>query len=274
MKPLNSNRRNYIQKCTGSFTLLITLLITLVFASSASAGNIGFTFELQGTQCVIANRGDRAAYYPVIFKLERDGSWLPLSAANQPAELLPGGILRGNLGDIPGKISSDILSLCPVMVRFFDQAGVSFGQVTVLRTPLAGATITAGYLHKRLRLAAPQEKGKISATWVLAPLEEGIKPILRPHPFEHHQPSASRIEWSGRSSVELFTGAALPSAILIHETPLGLSLQRVHYSGVKKKEQRTGWLKRPKKMYSLALISVAWGTLLLILRRWWGGAHA
>jgi hypothetical protein len=169
--------------------IIFSILITLAWLSPAIAGTIFFDFELRGDQCVVVNRGDSSAYYPLFFQLGRDGKWMELKSDRQPAELLPGGTLAASLIDtsapapppltdplgpkgggrgvgenalmvrsanfppaltLPRKGGADfpdIEYLLPVLIRFFDRAGVSFGQVSVLRTPPeTGYKISAGYV--------------------------------------------------------------------------------------------------------------------------------
>ena len=244
-------------------TLIFTIIIALASLSPAFAGSIAFTFELRGNQCVVVNKGDSAAYYPVIFKLGSDGKWLPLNAATRPAELLSGGTLTEDLGDIPAGAKSDIDSLRVVMIRFFDQAGVSFGQVSALRAPPVSSTnISAAYDGGRLTLKAPPEGSGIRATWVLAPFEEGIRPISGAVAFIHNQPPATRIEWQQQPSVKIETGAALPAAMLLHESAGGVTLQMVQTPRTKKIEQRTAWLYMKKPFYLIGLLCGFCGVLL------------
>jgi hypothetical protein len=247
----------------GLFFLGVTLLILLASLSSAFAGNITFTFELRDNQCVVVNKGDSAAYYPVVLQLGRDGQWLPLNAAARPAELLPGGTLTADLGDVPAGAKSDISSLRVVMIRFFDQAGVSFGQVSALRSPPQSRyAVKSGYADGRLTLEAPPKDSGIRATWVLAPFEEGIRPISGALPFTYNQPPATRIEWQQKRSAEIDTGAALPVAMLLHETADGVTLQIVQAPRTKKIEQRTAWLYMRRFFYSAAAFFGLCGILL------------
>jgi hypothetical protein len=261
----SSDGRNTLLGKLLNSALLYTILIMLASVSPAYAGSITFTFELRGGQCVIVNKGDSAAYYPVIFKLDNDGHWLPLNAALQPAELLPGGTLMADPGDIVEGTKSDITRLRVVMIRFFDQAGVSFGQVSVLRSPAeTGATISAGYVNNRLKLGAPPEKSGIRATWVLAPLEEGIRPISGALSFTHNQPPATRIEWHQQHSAEIETGAAMPAAMLLHETTDGVTVQAVQAPRTKKIEQRTAWLTMRRALYGASALCGLCGLLLCV----------
>ena len=241
----------------------LTLIIALASLSPAFAGSITFSFELRGNQCIVVNKGDTAAYYPVIFKLGTDGRWLPLHAATRPAELLPGGTLTEDLGDIPAGSKSAIDNLRVVMIRFFDQAGVSFGQISALLSPpVSSVNITAAYNGGRLTLKAPPEGSGTRTTWVLAPFEEGIRPISGAGTFIHNQPPATRIEWQQKPAVKIETGTALPAAMLLHESAGGVTLQMVQAPRTKKIEQRTAWLYMKKPFYLIGLLCGFCGILL------------
>lgn len=243
--------------------IIFAILITLVWLTPALAGTITMNFELNGTRCVITNRGDSAAYYPLLLQLERNGQWLPLNTATQPAELLPGGKLAVDLASSTATDKADISGLQAVMIRFFDQAGVSFGQIAVLRSPPpSDAKISVGYAKNHLKLTAPPQESKILATWLLAPLEEGIRPLLKPQQFTHPLAPAVRIDWNGRKNAEIATGVTRPAVILVHETTAGLSLQKVQYNGPKRYEQRTGWLTIRTPLYGVALLCAVCGILL------------
>ncbi len=244
-------------------TLIFTLLISLASLSPAFAGNITFTFELHGNQCVVVNKGDSAAYYPVVLQLGRDGQWLHLKATTQLSELLPGGMLTEDLGEIPTGAYTDIAGLRVVMIRFFDQTGVSFGQVSLLRSPPHSSyKMKARYADGRLTLEAPPEGSGIRATWVLAPFEEGILPISGALSFKHKQPPATRIEWLQKHSAVIETGAAMPTAMLLHETADGLTMQAVQMARTKKIEQRTAWLYMKSAFYIVGGLCGLLGILL------------
>jgi hypothetical protein len=152
-----------------------------------------------------------------------------------------------------------------MLIRFFDQSGVSFGHIALLPSPPeAGYKINAGYVKGRLRLNAPLEKNKILATWVIAPFEEGIAPISGPLTFTHRQPPAPRIDWNQKQSANIETGATFPAVILLHETPDGLTLQRVEKIGAKKIEQRTAWLNMRKPFYLIVLLCGICGIFLSV----------
>lgn len=248
------------------FTLFCTLIV-LTCAVSAIAGNITFYFELQDKQCVISNKGDSTAYYPVVYELDSGGQWFPLKTSLNSSELLPGGTLSAELRTSTERLSNmpDIQDLRVVMIRFFDQAGVSFGQVAVLRSPpMSDHKIKAVYSGKHLKLSAPAGTHNITATWVIAPREEGITPALRPQSFAINQPPAIRIDWKKSTVAEIKTGVTLPSAMLVHETSKGFTLQVVEKGKVKKTEQRASWLNIKKPFYAMAIFCCIFGVLLAL----------
>lgn len=252
-------------------TIIFTILIALAWISPVIAGTINFSFELRDNRCVVVNRGDSLAYYPAIFKLGHDGRWTALKTDRQPAELQPGGTLtitleetsalNSSMGVGTGTVNfsntstlSNIDSLYPVMIRFFDQSGVSFGQVSLLRSPPESAyTVRAAYRGNRFRMYSPADKNKIQATWVLAPFEEGIAPIFRPMTFTHSHPAATRIDWKQQKKADVEIGTTRPAVFLLHETPDGLRLQSVKYIGAIIVQQRTAWLTMRKPLYGTAL---------------------
>ena len=253
------------------FTLIGCILILFAWAGSAIAGNITLNFELRDKKCFIANRGDSTAYYPVVTELDSSGQWIPLKTDLHSSELLPGGSISTELAPSAGPANGppDITALRIVMAGFFDQAGVSFGQVAVLRSPPASDyKIKAAYSGKHLQLAVPAGTNNIQATWVIAPREEGIAPALGPQSFTYNQPPATRIDWKKTSHAEIETGAALPSVMLVHETPGGFALQTVQKGKIKKSEQRTLWLNFKRPFYIMAaLLGICGIFLLLYVRR-------
>src|ERR1035437_895069 len=152
----------------------------------------------------------------------------------------------------------------PVMVRFFDQVGVGFGQISFFHAPPAAKTaLKARYVSGALQIeppdGVPSGVPSIRASWVLWPQEEGIRPIRLPVRFEHHPPPALRIDWrrQGRVPFQLDTGAGQPAAILIHETDQGYALQSVPGGGLQGREQRAAWLDATPKFYAASLIALA-----------------
>jgi hypothetical protein len=232
-------------------TLILSILIALAWVIPAAAGSITFSFELQGDQCVVVNRGDNAAYYPAIFQLARNGQWRKLETSPLPAELTPGervSLQVGTADSAPGILDPDYTQA--LLIRFFDQAGVSFGQVALFRPPPESRyEMKGGYAHGRLKLSAPSAESGIRATWLLAPFEEGIRPVSGAFPFTHTQPPATRIKWQGKQSAAVDIGAATSAAMLLHETADGLTLQTIHITRAKTIEQRTTWLYKRRAFY-------------------------
>jgi len=198
-----------------------------------------------------------------------DGNWSRLAAAGKLAELAPGARTQFNWSEQrPLEQLPALERMQPVMVRFFDQAGVGFGQISFFHTPPVTKTkLRAGYVGGVLQVEPPDAVFSVRASWVLWPREEGVRPIRLPLRFEHQQPPALRVDWlrQGREPFQLDTGAGLPEAMLLHETDQGYVLQRVPGGGLQGREQRAAWLDAPKKLYATALIALilAAGAMLL-----------
>lgn len=218
-------------------------------ATPAHAGSIGFGLSLTENRLTVTNQGNSSAYYPTAFRLLGDGRWEQLTltpGSKQPAELPPGAQLdfawpeNRPLSGLP-----PLEALRPVMVRFFDQAGASFGQMSFFNQPLTATdTLAAGYVDGKMRIAPPTGTA-IRATWLLWPQEEGIAPLRKPVDFLPRQPPARHITWNQETKPQTFDlGAGLPVAFLLHETNQGLRLQVVADGGVQGSQQRTGWLDR------------------------------
>lgn len=255
---------------------LLIALAAWLFSCAAAAGSISFQLSLTGTTLTVTAKGDSTAFYPAVFRLLADGRWERLagvSAGLPPAELLPGAHLDflwpQSLGGRPLASQPPLERLQPLMVRFFDQAGVSFGQISFMQPPPAASeTLAARYVDGQLTVAPPGAGG-IHATWIIWAQEEGIALIRRPVVFEHTQPPARRIEWhAGMNPLRLATGAAQPSALLLHETPQGLTLQTVARDIAQGRQQRTGWLDARSWLYGLALLAVVLALLLPLVRVW------
>lgn len=243
--------------------LLLCFFIIILFVSPSFAGTINFHFEQQGGQCIIVNRGDCAAYYPAIYQLGSDGQWLFLKPGHQQTMLPPGESISAVLVPIPTSTTAADLSYpLIILIRFFDEAGVSFGQMAPLRPPAKAIhKINAIYTGGKLRLAAPSKHSGIIATWVIAPFEEGVTPIIKTQDFTHRQPSAVRIGWKGQKTAEISTGAALPAAILLHESPSALSMQTI-VKGRPKQPHRAAWLNRKRTFYWSAMLCAILGAIL------------
>ena len=235
--------------------LLLALLGT--FASAAYAGNISFNLSLTGTRLSLISTGDSIAFFPSALAMQGDGNWIPLAVpTGEPAltQLAPGGHMELVWPDArPIEELSGLERLRPAMLRFFDQAGVGFGQISFFTTPPpATATVPAEYSGGALRLSPPGV-GATQATWVLWPQEEGIAGIRGALNADVQQPPAQRIEWrTGSKDARFFTGAALPAVVLIHETAQGYQLQRVAGGWPGGKQQRSPWLDASRWFYSLA----------------------
>lgn len=246
----------------------------LLLAPAALAGSLSFGLSLTGPQLTVIHQGDVSAFYPAAFRMLADGSWQPLKAAGAPAELPPGARLQLAWPDTrPLEQLSKLEQLQPVMVRFFDQAGVGFGQISFFRAPPAAKTaLNARYVSGSLRVDPPLSGSPIRASWLLWPQEDGIGPIRLPRRFEHRQPPARRIDWQQQGGVpfQIDTGAGQPTAILIHETEQGYALQSLPGGGLQGREQRAAWLDATSKFYAASLIALgmaAVATALPFLRR-------
>ncbi|MCX7171652.1 MAG: hypothetical protein NTY41_15585 [Proteobacteria bacterium] len=242
------------------FRLMIALAAWL-FSCAAFAGSISFQLSLTGATLTVTAKGDSTAFYPAVFRLLADGRCERLagvSAGLPVAELLPGAHLDFLWPEVrPLDSLPSLERLRPLMVRFFDQAGVSFGQISFMQPPPAASeTLPARYADGELTVAPPGGGG-IPATWIIWAQEEGIAPIRRAVTFEYVQPPARRIEWhAGMSPLRLATGAAQPPAMLLHETPQGLTLQTVARDIAQGRQQRTGWLDARSWFYGLALLAI------------------
>lgn len=228
------------------------------FSCAASGGNISFNLALTGSRLVVTNTGDSLAFFPGALAMLADGSWRPLSPPTgqaAPSQLGPGERMELGwpdarpLGELP-----PVERLRPTMLRFFDQAGVGFGQLSFFTTPPpAITTLAAEYVGGSLRVTPPNGDA-IRATWVLWPREEGIAAIRGAFKGGISQPAAQRIEWRADSkAARLFTGAALPSVMLIHETAQGFQMQKVAAGWRGGEQQRSPWLEASRELYGLAM---------------------
>ncbi|QEM68932.1 hypothetical protein FO488_12720 [Geobacter sp. FeAm09] len=246
--------------------LLSGIFMMLVWESAAMGGTIKFDFEQKGAHCFVINRGDSAAYYPAMFQLDSSGQWLPLQSKPKRAELRPSLTMSALLLKSPDTAAqTSIERLGIVLIRFYDQAGVAFGQVGFLRPlPATPSAVTASYAGSRLRIAAPSGASAIRSTWLLIPHETGIAPVTHPVDFTHHQPPAVRIEWRNRAKVDMDTGPAAPAVTLVHETPHGFSVQKILTHGGRKSEQRAAWLQIRRLFYVLGTLCGIGGVLCAI----------
>jgi len=262
---------------------LLLASIAALFSWTAVAGSISFQLSLTGTMLTLTSKGDSSAFYPAVFSLRADGRWESLAqipSAPPRAELPPGGQMNlrwpQSLDGRPPESLPPLERLRPLMVRFFDQAGVSFGQISFMQAPpIANETVPTRYADGLLTVSPPNGNA-IRATWVIWPQEEGIGPIHRQVIFEHEQPPARRIEWqAGMSPLRLPTSAAEPLVMLLHETAQGFKLQTVSREGGQGRQQRSGWLDAQMWWYSGSLVALILAMLLpfaRLLRARSGGA--
>lgn len=256
---------------TTPLAKIMLALAVLLFSLPAVAGNLSFRLSLTGSQLTVSNQGDSTAFYPAAFRLLPDGNWEQLKEVNGASAKFPGGasLLFIWPDTRPLEQMSELERMQPVMVRFFDQAGVGFGQISFFHAaPATNRTLTTGYVKGKLQIKPPDGGSSIRASWVLWPQEEGIKPIRLPIRFEHHQPPALRIDWQRQGSIpfQLDTGAGQPAAILVHETGQGYAMQLVPGGGLQGKEQRAAWLDATPKLYAASLIALVFGAAAMVMQ--------
>jgi hypothetical protein len=249
-----------------------------LFSLSAAAESISFRLSLTGSSTLIVTMIDEGqAFYPAVLRMLPDGRWEPL--VSKPSSALPAEMLPGKNYELewPDTRSPQSLTpfehLQPVMVRYYEKDGVSFGQIAFINAPQPTIeTLKAGYSNGSLVITSPEANradgasNAIRATWVLWPQEEGIALIHKPLRFDHVQPPAQRIKWqSGASVFHINTGKGEPEAILLHETAQGYALQTVSGSGLQGRQQRTAWLDASSKFYGAALMSALVAAIALLL---------
>jgi hypothetical protein len=251
-------------------TLLLALTM-LLFSHSALAGNMSFGLSMTGSQLTVVNQGNSSAFYPAVFRMRSDGSWVQLETVNVVAELAPGAHLELIWPDAqPAEEMSELERMQPVMVRFFDQSGVGFGQITFFNAPPASRTVLkAAYVNGVLLIEPPTDPASsVRASWVLWPQEDGINPIRLPVRFVHRAPGALRIDWRsrGRTPLRLNTGAGQPTVILLHETEHGYGQQYVPDGGLQGREQRVAWLDATPQLYAAALAALVFAAAAMVLQ--------
>ena len=254
---------------------LMLAVTALLFSQSALAAGISFGLSVTGSQLTLINQGNGSAFYPAVFRMLSDGTWAQLEASSARAELAAGAHWQLTWPDAqPAEEMSELERIQPVMVRFFDQSGVGFGQIAFFSAPPAAKIeLKAGYVNGALQIEPPPDAASsIRASWVLWPQEEGIKPIRLPVRYAHRPPPALRIDWRGQGKVpfQLDTGAGQPAVILLHETDQGYAQQFVPDGGLPGREQRAAWLDATPKFYAASLIALlfaAGAMLLQFLRR-------
>lgn len=249
------------------------LALVFLFPQAGLAGVISYSLSLTGTTLSLTQNGDSSAYYPAAFRLIPDGRWerlAPVPGKPPPAEMTPGMRFDVTWPETqPLESLSPLERLRPIMVRFFDQAGVSFGQISLFdQPPRATESLRAGYMDGLLSITPPADGGRIRASWILWPQEEGIAPIRSAVSFSHIQPPARRIEWrSGMEPVRVATGGGQPVAILLHETAQGYTTQHVPGGGLQGRQQRAAWLDASSLFYRLAMVAATAAAIAILVRR-------
>lgn len=250
---------------------LLVFISALVFALPAQAGNIFFGLSINGGKVTLTNQGNSTAFYPAVLRLRANGQWESLALPAEirpPAELPPGAQLDFAWSTQASQENPSPLELStPVMVRFFDQAGNDFGQISFFNQPPLTSDLSKTAYEDGMMVIAPPvspDGTPIHGSWLLWPQEEGIAPISKPVRFEHTQPPAKYIEWKpGMDKLRLSLGAGLPGAFLLHETPNGLVMQNLPNGGVQGLQQRTAWLDAFELFYKFAEILCATAVVLM-----------
>ena len=254
------------------FLACLLILSALAASLPALAGTIHFGIARTGNELVLTNIGNSSAYFPVAFRLLSDGRWepLPLPAGSpSPGEVAAHGQMTVLWPDQTNQPQNNpFAASTPIMLRFFDQAGAGLGQISFFaQPPIVPPLVKAAYADGRLTLTPPDNASgsdTVRASWLLWSQEEGIAPLGGPQHFSHAQPAAQHIEWQASVDRHFALGAGLPTALLLHETTNGLTLQIVPSGGVQGNEQRTGWLKASGRFYQLAEIVAGIAALALV----------
>jgi hypothetical protein len=247
-------------------------LFLFCLALPACAATIFFGMSLIGNTLTLTNQGDGTVFYPVVLRLLHDGRWealAPPAGIEHSAVLLPGAALDLEWPTAPPQQQAFSLEMFrPVMVRFFDEGGSGFGQISFfMQPPEASAPVGAYYEDGLLTIEPPaaDSSDAIRASWLLWPKEEGITPLAAALAFEHDQPPAQRIEWrAGMAPLRFDLGAGLPAAMLLHETSNGFTFQRITGGDQPRMQQRTAWLNAKGLFYKLAGGCAAGASVLLL----------
>lgn len=264
--PLAAASRKTTLACRRRLAALLALG-ALCLAAPAIAGNIFFGLTREADKLVLVNHGDSTAFHPVVLRPLADGRWEELPrppGAQRPTALVAGDRLELQW---PGAAGSPALfeAAAPLMVRFFDQAGAGFGQISFFNQPPPAFTpLEAAYVDGRLQITPPPPAAEIRASWLLWPQEEGIAPLRSPVNFAPVQPPARRIEWGpGMETLRLDLGAGRPAATLLHETARGLELQMLPNGHTEARQQRGAWLRAGSVFYRAAWAALAAALIIL-----------
>jgi len=239
-----------------AFRHLITLAL-LSTASLAHAGTVYFNLVRSEHKLTVTNLGNSSAFYPQPLRLLPDGQWqaLPTLRSGPPPAELAGGAERDYRWPAltADQATHPLAALQPVMMRFYDQAGAAFGQISFFQQPPpVSAPLEAEYRGGRLHIKPPPTP---RVTWLLWAQEEGITPLRSVVRFEHQQAAAKRIEWLAGSAPQSFDlGAGQPAAMLLHETAQGMELQILASGGLQGREQRAPWLDATPAWLTSALV--------------------
>jgi hypothetical protein len=238
----------------------LLLLVTLTILSglpSCWAGTISFGLTRTADQLVLTNLGNSSAYYPAAFRLRVDGRWqaLPVFKGAQPmAELPAQAVLKLQWTPVPQHLQAFSGTVTPILIRFFDQAGASQGQLTFFnQPPPMSSAIEAAYRNGQLVLAPPAVESGVAVSWLLWAKTAGITALNKPVRFSHTTPAVSRIVWQSGVEQRFDLGVAQPGAMLLHQTPQGLRLQTITSGGLQGNRQRAYWLQAGEIFYWLAL---------------------
>lgn len=252
------------------------LLLLSCLSLPAGAGSVYFGLSRDSEKLTLINHGNTTAFHPQVLRLVADGRWeemRPVSGA-APVDMPSGAQLefhwRTATGQVPGpEHFGPFAASLPVMVRFFDQAGAGFGQISFFDQPPPGPDLVRAYYEDGQLIVAPLpslETEGVRASWLLWPQEEGIRPLVRPVRLEHAQPPAQRIAWRpGMAPLRFDLGAGLPAPFLLHETSRGIELQRLPSGNVQGRQQRSAWLEKGGLFYRLALVALVVAALGAIL---------
>lgn len=250
--------------------LCLLLLPVFTLALPAHAGNISFNLSVAGNRLTLINQGDSPAFDPLVMRLLDNGHWetLPPAAGTAiPVEFKPQANAQLVWTERPASPSPVSLeTLRPIMVRFFDQAGASFGQISFFNQPQPADNdlmLEAGYENGELHIAPPRNPA-LKASWLVWPQEEGIAALTNRLMTPQSQPDAVRIQWSPDSKEQsLDLGKGMPTAFLLHETPQGLRLQVVPTGRAPGRQQRTAWLDHGDRFRSAAMVALLAGLAML-----------
>lgn len=244
-------------------------VVALIFALPASAGSVYFSLDRTGNNLVVTNMGNSSAFYPRVLRLNSNGQWEtlpPKPGKGFPAELAATAKFEVLWTEPSGPASAasgtPLEATQPMMIRFFDQAGSGFGQISFFNQPASSATaIPSAYVDGKLKFSPD---GAIRNSWLLWAQEEGISPLTKPVHFEHAQPPAKQIDWQVQKDQPLDLGAGQPSAMLLHAMQAGWQLQIVGSGGLQGHEQKSAWLSASDSFYLFAK-SVGAATLIAFI---------